>query len=126
MIRNPKWEYSELVLALELYMLFRPNPPGKNSREVEILSNLLRLNALSNGIVLNKFFRNKNGVAMKLQNFRRFDPSFKGSGLRAGGNLEHEIWERYQNLDKLKKTAQRIRNDIEIKMKDLINDQRNS
>jgi hypothetical protein len=122
MIRNPKWQYSELVLALELYMLYRPNPPGKNSREVKILSNLLRLNALSNGIVLNKFFRNTNGVAMKLQNFRRFDPMFKGTGLRAGGNMEHEIWERYQNLDKLKKTAQRIRNNIEIKMKDLIHD----
>ena len=122
MIRNPKWQYSELVLAFELYMLYRPNPPGKNSREVKILSNLLRLNALSNGIVLNKFFRNTNGVAMKLQNFRRFDPMFKGTGLRAGGNMEHEIWERYQNLDKLKKTAQRIRNNIEIKMKDLIHD----
>ena len=122
MIRNPKWEYSELVLALELYMIYRPNPPGKNSREVKLLSNLLRLNALSNGIVLNKFFRNTNGVAMKLQNFRRFDQMFKGTGLRAGGNMEHEIWERYQNLDKLKKTAQRIRNNIEIKMKDLIHD----
>ena len=121
MIRNPKWEYSELVLALELYMIYRPNPPGKNSREVKLLSNLLRLNALSNGLILNRFFRNTNGVAMKLQNFRRFDPMFKGTGLRAGGNLEHEIWERYQNLDKLKKTAQRIRNDIEIKIKDLIN-----
>ena len=103
MTKNPKWEYSELVLALELYMLNRPSPPGKNSRDVKILSNLLRLNALSNGIVLNKFFRNTNGVAMKLQNFRRFDPRFKGTGLRAGGNLEYEIWERYQNLDKLKK-----------------------
>ena len=122
MIRNPKWQYSELVLALELYMLYRPNPPGKNSREVKILSNLLRLNALSNGIVLNKFFRNTNGVAMKLQNFRRFDPMFKGTGLRAGGNMEHEIWERYQNLDKLKKTAERIRNNIEIKMINLIDD----
>jgi len=36
--------------------------------------------------------------------------------------MEHEIWERYQNLDKLKKTAERIRNNIEIKMKDLIHD----
>ena len=121
MIKNPKWEYSELVLALELYMLHRPNPPGKNSREVKILSNILRLNALSDKFALNKLFRNTNGVAMKLQNFRRFDPMFKGTGLRAGGNLEHEIWERYQNLDKLKKTAERIRSNIEIKMKDIIN-----
>ena len=40
MTKNPKWEYSELVLALELYMLHRPNPPGKTSRDVKILSNL--------------------------------------------------------------------------------------
>ena len=126
MIKNPKWTYSELVLALELYMNFRPNPPGKNSPEVDQLSTLLRLNALSDRLNINNVFRNKNGVAMKLQNFRRFDPSFKGSGLRAGGNLEHEIWERFQNLDKLKKTAKKIINNIEIKIKDLINDQRNS
>ena len=44
MTKNPKWEYSELVLALELYMLHRPNPPGKTSRDVKILSNLLRIN----------------------------------------------------------------------------------
>ena len=121
MSKNPNWQYSELVLALDLYMLYRPNPPGKNSREVKILSNILRLNALSDKFALNKLFRNTNGVAMKLQNFRRFDPMFKGTGLRAGGNLEHEIWERYQNLDKLKKTAERIRNNIEIKMMDIIN-----
>ncbi len=85
MNKNPKWNYAELVLALELYMLHRPNPPGKNSRDVKILSNLLRLNVLSDEIYLNKTFRNVNGVAMKLQNFRRFDEMFKGKGLRRGG-----------------------------------------
>ena len=59
MIKNPKWEYSELVLALELYMQFRPNPPGKNSKEVKILSHTLRLKALSEGLKLNNVFRNK-------------------------------------------------------------------
>ena len=123
MTKNPKWEYSELVLALELYMLNRPNPPGKNSRDVKILSNLLRLNALSNGIVLNKFFRNTNGVAMKLQNFRRFDELFKGKGLRAGGGLERDIWDRFQNLKKLQKVSDLIRKNIETKIESL-NDQR--
>ena len=59
MTRNPKWEYNELVLALEVYMLHRPNPPGKNSRDVKILSTLLRLNKLSENININKTFRNK-------------------------------------------------------------------
>ncbi len=117
MIKNPKWEYSELVLALELYMQFRPNPPGKNSKEVKILSHTLRLKALSEGLKLNNVFRNNNGVAMKLQNFRRFDNMFKGKGLRAGGALEKVIWEKYQNLEKLKKDSQEIRDTIELKMK---------
>jgi len=117
MIKNPKWEYSELVLALELYMQFRPNPPGKNSKEVKILSFILRLKALSEGLKLNIIFRNINGVSMKLQNFRRFDDMFTGKGLRSGGALEKVIWERYQNLEKLKKDSEEIRNKIELKMK---------
>ena len=120
MIKNPKWTYSELVLALELYMNFRPNPPGKNSPEVDQLSTLLRLNALSDRLNINNVFRNKNGVAMKLQNFRRFDPKFKGHGLTAGGALEKTIWDRYQNSNKLEKAATEIRNNIEKKLLDKI------
>ena len=123
MNNNPKWSYAELVLALELYMIHRPNPPGKNSRDVKILSNLLRLNALSDEIYLNKTFRNTNGVAMKLQNFRRFDEMFKGKGLRQGGGLERDIWDRYQNLKKLQKASDLIRNNIEKKFEN-INEQK--
>ena len=123
MSKNPNWQYSELVLALDLYMLYRPNPPGKNSREVKILSNILRLNALSDRIYLNKTFRNTNGVAMKLQNFRRFDEMFKGKGLRQGGGLERDIWDRYQNLKKLQKASDLIRKNIETKIENL-NEQR--
>ena len=119
MSRNPKWEYSELVLALELYMIYSPNPPGKTSREVKMLSNLLRLNALSDGLYLNKTFRNANGVAMKLQNFRRFDEKFKGKGLRQGGGLERDIWDRYQNKKKLENAAQLVRKNIETKIVNL-------
>ena len=120
MIRNPKWTYVELVLALELYMRYRPNPPGKNSQDVHQLSTILRLNALSDGLKINKVFRNINGVAMKLQNFRRFDSRFKGSGLRAGGELEKVIWEKYKNLARLKKTSEKIRDNIEAKIGDII------
>lgn len=123
MTKNPKWEYSELVLALELYMMHRPNPPGKNSRDVKILSNLLRLNCLADKMHLTKTFRNINGVAMKLQNFRRFDEMFKGKGLRAGGGLERDIWDRFQNLKKLQKASDLIRKNIETKIESL-NDQR--
>ena len=119
MTKNPKWEYTELVLALELYMLHRPNPPGKTSRDVKILSNLLRINGLSDRIKLNKTFRNTNGVAMKLQNFRRFDEMFKGKGLRQGGGLERDVWDRYQNLKKLQKDSDLIKKNIETKIESL-------
>ena len=119
MINNPKWSYAELVMALELYMLHRPNPPGKNSRDVKILSSVLRLNALSDRMYLNKTLRNTNGVAMKLQNFRRFDEMFKGKGLRRGGGLERDIWDRYQNLKKLQKASDLIRKNIETKIENL-------
>ena len=119
MTKNPNWNYPELVLALELYMLHRPNPPGKNSRDVKILSNLLRLNCLADKMHLTKTFRNINGVAMKLQNFRRFDEMFKGKGLRAGGGLERDIWDRFQNLKKLQKASDLIRKNIETKIESL-------
>ena len=112
-MRNPKWNYKELVLALELYIYSRPNPPGKNSIAVKNLSSLLRLNALSQKKIINKTFRNINGVAMKLQNFRSLDDQFKGKGLRRGGGLEHEIWNKFNSLNKITKEADNVRKNIE-------------
>ena len=56
---------------------------------------------------------------MKLQNFRRFDEMFKGKGLRQGGGLERDIWDRYQNLKKLQKESDLIRKNIETKIENL-------
>ena len=80
---------------------------------------MLRLNGLSDKLSLNKTFRNTNGVAMKLQNFRRFDEMFRGKGLRQGGGLERDIWDRYQNLKKLQKASDLIRKNIETKIENL-------
>jgi len=80
---------------------------------------LLRINGLSDRIKLNKTFRNTNGVAMKLQNFRRFDEMFKGKGLRQGGGLERDVWDRYQNLKKLQKVSDLIIKNIETKIESL-------
>ena len=40
-------------------------------------------------------FRNANGVSMKMQNFRRVDPEYKGVGLPSGSRLEDEVWEQF-------------------------------
>ena len=35
-MRNPNWNYEELVLAIELYRLSNTNPPGKTSIQVKL------------------------------------------------------------------------------------------
>ena len=36
--RNPGWTRDELILALDLYVRFKGNPPGKGSAEIMGLS----------------------------------------------------------------------------------------
>jgi 5-methylcytosine-specific restriction enzyme A len=48
---------------------------------------------------------------MKLCNFLRFDPNYSGTGLKAGGKLEEEIWQDFSgNIEKLKKISETILN----------------
>ena len=88
--RNPPWTRDELILALDLYMVNPTSPPGKQSREVLLLSDYL--NRLGSQHAADRAtFRNANGVYMKLMNFRRFDPTFIGAGkvgLQRGGKGE--------------------------------------
>jgi 5-methylcytosine-specific restriction protein A len=87
--RNPSWTRDELILALDLYVRFKGNPPGKGSAEIIGLSAIL--NRLSGSTAAGRSdFRNPNGVYMKLMNFRRFDPLYQAQGTRerqqAGGS----------------------------------------
>ena len=45
---------------------------------------------------------------MKLCNFLRFDPTYKGTGLRAGGILEEQVGKEFAH-DRLAETAEAIR-----------------
>lgn len=101
--RNPNWTRDELILALDLYVRFEGNPPGKTSEEILRLSELL--NELGNrfGEPGSKF-RNPNGVYMKCMNFRRWDPVYKNSGkvgLQRGNKLEGEVWSTFAGKPKL-------------------------
>ena len=76
--KNPAWTRDELILALDLYVGFKGNPPGKTSSEIGELSALLnRLSGAAGGAA---DYRNNNGVYMKLMNFRRFDPVYQAQG----------------------------------------------
>lgn len=94
-IRNPAWEYDELVLALDLY-LRRGIPPVSDS-EVGELSALLNRLPLHPTRPDEQRFRNPNAVHMKLANFRGVDPRQPGRGLAAGGRGVAEVWERFAN-----------------------------
>lgn len=96
--KNPKWTRQETILALDLYL----REPGIRFREpvdpaVVELSELLNQYHRSIGTPQTSDLRNPNGVSMKLGNFMRLDPEFKGSGLMNGARLEEEVWDSYAN-----------------------------
>jgi 5-methylcytosine-specific restriction enzyme A len=67
---SPPWSRDELILALDLYLRFAGNPPGKAAREVVELSNIL--NQIGTEITARTAkYRNPNGVYMKIMNLRR-------------------------------------------------------
>lgn len=69
---NPNWEKDELIVALNFYLKYRPNPPSKVSEEIAELSHTL--NRLGDKLFpleeRANTFRNESGVYMKLMNFR--------------------------------------------------------
>lgn len=89
--RNPNWSREELILALDLYFRNGGRDPGDTHPDVLNLSALLQRMAAQAGL---ETFRNGNGVAMKLMNFRSLDPAFLskgGKGLAKAGALDRQI-----------------------------------
>jgi 5-methylcytosine-specific restriction protein A len=113
--RNPTWHREELILALELYFRHHPLSINKNHHEVINLSNKLNSLAIHTEKPDVKRFRNPNGVYMKMCNYLRFDPSYSGKGLSAGGKLEEDIWNEFaHDQNKLIKIAEMITLSAEI------------
>lgn len=93
--RNPAWHRDELILALDLYFRQNPARSNQNHPDVRALSKVLNALPIHTDRPDVARFRNSNGVYMKLCNFLRFDPTYKGTGLRAGGILEEQIWKEF-------------------------------
>ena len=101
--RNPVWSREELILALNLYFEIESSQfTSSNPKVIELSEILNKLNIHSDRPDEIRF-RNPNGVSMKLSNFLRFDPNYKGTGLERGGKLEGEIWKYYAGNKKLLK-----------------------
>jgi 5-methylcytosine-specific restriction enzyme A len=120
--RHPAWSRDELILALDLYVRFNGNPPGKASLEIMKLSELL--NRIANdpkGVTTS--FRNPNGVYMKMMNFRRFDPIYQAQGkkgLTRGNGLEEVVWNDFaSNPIRLTETAAAIKANVESLYSDI-------
>ena len=96
-MKNPHWTRDEHIVALDFYLQHTPSIPDKESQEIRELSRSLNLLQQSIGGETPEKFRNENGVYMKLMNFRRFDPAYKGVGLENGSKDEEVVWNLYAN-----------------------------
>ena len=111
---NPTWTHDELIVTLDFYLRHPVSMPGKTSKEILALSDLLNRLRVKVGTAGEDTFRNANGVYMKLMNFRRFDPDYDGKGLERGGKEDEVIWDRYvTNREELTKVASAIRSFVD-------------
>ena len=104
---NPIWNREELTLALDLYL--RRGQVETSDPEVQRLSDLLNRMPRGERRSGDTKFRNPNGVHMKLGNFMRIDPNYRGKGLSRGNKLEQVVWDEFAaDSKKLEAEADRI------------------
>ena len=109
--RNKAWNRDELILALDLYMKTRPRNLSKDDPLVLALSRVLNGLPMAQDAKDPTTFRNPNGVSMKIYNFKRFDPEYKGAGLSRGNKLEEVVWDEFaSDPARLAAVADAIRN----------------
>ncbi len=111
--RNPAWTQDELILALELYFL-EPGARGDDTHPaIQRLSEELNALPIHPQPSRSKLFRNANGVALKLANFKRFDSAYITRGRRGlshGSEREALVWRVFAaDLSGLTRVATAIR-----------------
>lgn len=111
--RNPVWSRDELTLALDLYVKTSGNPTAKDDAALEALSSILNKMHRLNGGGGNDTIRNRNGVYLKVINFRSSDPLYLDQGkvgMQRGNRLEAVLWAEYDGrLADLASDAEAIR-----------------
>ncbi len=111
--RNPIWSRDELTLALDLYVKTGGNPTAKDDAALEALSSILNKMHRLNGDGGSDTLRNRNGVYLKVMNFRSSDPAYLDQGkvgMQRGNRLEGVLWAEYDGrLANLAADAEAIR-----------------
>lgn len=114
--RNPVWSRDELTLALDLYVQTNGNPTGKDDEALERLSAVLNKMHRLNGVAGSDTLRNRNGVYLKVMNFRSSDPAYLRQGkvgMTRGNRLEAVLWAEYEGrLGDLAADAKAIRDAV--------------
>jgi len=109
-LKNPNWTREEIILALDLYFRLRPGEMDKQNSKVIELSAILNRLPIHDKSQITASFRNANGVAMKLNNFKPFDPSYSKQGMRGGSNFDEAIFNEFVNdKSQLAKIANTLR-----------------
>ena len=91
---NPDWEFDELILALDLYLRWRPKQPPSGHDDLEALSDLLQRLPIHPPHTRADNFRNANAVRRKLGDFTAPDPGYTGAPTKGGAGV-YLVWERF-------------------------------
>lgn len=120
--RNPAWSREELILALDLYLKHRDALLGPHAPEVIALSEFLCAVGRTLGRVQGSTYRNPNSVAMKLQNFKRFDAQYLDVGLvglQRGNKDEEAVWNEFScAAGRLFDVVVAIQNTVQVHLED--------
>ena len=119
--RNDVWQWDELLLALDLYFRAKNLTAREVESQCEDLSSILNRMGDLSGAVKTDTYRNRNGVRLKLMNFRRLDPELQKLGrvgMSRGGKGEEAVWQKYaSDRQDLHREAQRIISALELAAK---------
>lgn len=114
--RNPAWSRDELTLALDLYVKTGGNPTAKDDAALEAVSAVLNKMHRLTGGGGSDTLRNRNGVYLKVMNFRSSDPAYLAQGkvgMQRGNRLESILWAEYNDrLADLATDAEAIRQGV--------------
>lgn len=91
---NPDWEFDELILALDLYLRWRPRQPPSGHPDLQTLSDLLTRLPIHPEDTRADSFRNANSVRRKLGDYTDPDPAYTGKPTK-GGEGVHLVWAQF-------------------------------
>lgn len=109
-MRNPKWHRDEIILALDLYFRMDSSKMTSSHPDIIELSELLNRLPIHDVRPDEAKFRNANGVNLKLNNFKAFDPTYSGIGMQNFGKLDKQVFEEFESdTDRLHRIANKLK-----------------